>query len=287
MKKIFAVFFLLVPVLVFAKISFLPFIEAQLEIIKEMDSETITQEEIVELVEKQELLYLKAISNILEDKKLYLESSKKYDTEIFALKKVMSVNKRRGNSLAVARDEVLVKTYEILSEQKKMIKNILIALNNTRSYGEYQKFLNDEFVRNQTRLQEINSVDYNKYLELQSESKVLIQVKENVKIYYMVIEVNFDLVKYLSIFDKKMYSLNEYSRYGLVAPILKINKLQITQDINYFLEPLGLNIIKIFAILLVSIVVYGVKRYVYRWVQNLLFKIKYIQKYSKDIVRNY
>ncbi|WP_324172595.1 mechanosensitive ion channel family protein [Sulfurimonas sp.] len=284
MKKIFFLFFLLFPVLIFGKINFMPFVENQLELIKEMNSENITQEEIVKIIKKQEVMYSKAINELLEDKERYLASSKEYDAEIFALKKVIHLNKRYNNVLAIVRDEILIKIYEILSEQKKMIKNILTALNTMHSYDEYQEFLNKEFVRNQMKLQEITNIDYKKYLELQSESKVLIKVREYVKIYYILIEVNNDIVKYLSYFDKKMYSLNEYSKYGLVAPIIRINEMQVTKNINSMLEPLGLSIIKILVIIFVTLLIYGIKKYVYTWAQSLLFRIKYIQKYSKDIV---
>lgn len=286
MKKFFVLFFLLLPALMFGKINFVPFVETQLELIQEMNSEDATQEKIVKLIKKQELMYSKAINELLEDKQRYLRSSKEYETEIFALKKVVNLNKRHGNALAVVRDEILIKTYEILSEQKNMIKNILIALNDIKSYDEYQLFLNEEFVKNQTRLQEINNIDYKKYLDLTSESKVLEKVQEYVKVYYMVIEVNYDVVKYLSLFDREMYSLNEYSKYGLVAPIIQINEMQLTKNINYMLEPLGLSIIKILAILFTTLLIYGIKKYVYALAQNLLFRIKYIQKYSKDIVNN-
>ncbi|WP_321777683.1 mechanosensitive ion channel family protein [Sulfurimonas sp.] len=284
MKKIFFLLFLLLPVLIFGKIDFIPFVENQLELIKEMNSEEATQERIVKLIKKQEFMYSKAINQLLEDKEDYLKRSNEYKAQVFALNKVINLNKRHGNALAVARDEILVKIYTILEEQKDMIKNILISLDNVKSYDEYEKFLNKEFVRNQTRLQEINNIDYKKYLEIQGESKVLIKVKEYVKLYYMVIEVNYDVVKYLSYFDKKMYSLNEYSKYGLVAPIIQINEMQLTKNINSMLEPLGLNIIKILVIIFVTLLIYGIKKYVYTWAQSLLFRIKYIQKYSKDIV---
>ena len=89
-----------------------------------------------------------------------IENAKNYDSDIFALRKVMKLNKRLGNTYAVLRDEVLIKTYKILNLQTKMIQKLLKALS-TKSFEEYQEYSSTVFAQNQIELAKIDNVDYN------------------------------------------------------------------------------------------------------------------------------
>jgi len=206
-----------------------------------------------------------------------------YKSDIFALRKVKNLNKRLGNTYAVLRDEVKIKTFMILDAQTNMIKKLLKALDD-KKFEEYQEYTSNEFAQNQIQMGEINNVDYTKYLKLEDISSTLKQVKKNIRDYYSIIELNNDVIRYLSYYDKRMYSLNEYAKYGLIGPVMKINNLAITKSINSNLEVFRLNIVKILFMLLITIIVYIVSKYIFRLIEYIVNRVKFTTKYSAQIL---
>ena len=85
--------------------------------IKQMNDDNVTQEKIMQIALDQEVFYSKALDDILRNKKNFINKSRVYDSEIFALEKIIKLNKRLGNKYATIRDEVLVKSYKILNEK--------------------------------------------------------------------------------------------------------------------------------------------------------------------------
>ena len=285
MKKIFVFLIFFLPFIVLANDNFTPFVQAQFKIINQMNKDDITQKEMIKLLEEQELLYQKGIDSILSDKQEYIDNSKMYKSDIFALKKIKNLNKRLGNTYAVLRDEVQIKTYMILDAQTKMIQSLLKALND-KTFDEYQEFSSNVFAQNQMKVAEINNVDYMKYLKVKLASAPLESAKKNIKDYYAVIELNHDVIKYMSFYDKRMHSLNEYAKYGLIGPVMKINNSEFTKKINEALDVVGLSIVKILFMILITIFIYIISKYIYKIIENLIHRIKFIEKYSREILRS-
>ncbi|MCF6329957.1 MAG: mechanosensitive ion channel family protein [Sulfurimonas sp.] len=283
MKKI--LFLLFIPFLLFSNDNFAPFVKEQLKIIKKMNSDDLNQTMMLDLVKLQEQMYKKHINYILSNKVQYLDETKVYKSDIFALRKIIKLNERLGKTYGVLRDEVLIKTYTILDMQTKMIQKLLKSLDDY-DFNEYQKYTSDLFAQNQIDISKINNKDYIAQLELNLDTKTYNQAKENIKDFYAVIDMNHDIIKYFSFYDKKMYSLNEYAKYGLLGPVMKINNSELTQSINKFLAVVELSIVKIIFMLLVSVFIYIISKYVFQLFKNLIIKIKYIEKYSFDILKS-
>ncbi len=283
MKKLLLLLLVIVSVSLFAKSDFTPFIEKQLVIIEKMEKNSINREEMLALVKEQEALYAKGIDALLEDKKEYIENAKLYKSEIFALRKVKNLNKRLGNSYAVLRDEVKIKVYLILDAQTKMIQQLLKALND-KTFDEYQEFSSNAFAQNQIEMAKINNKDYMSYLQEKTKSTPLKMAQKNIKEYYAIIEFNHDMIKYLSFYDKRMYSLNEYAKYGLLGPVMKINNAQISKSINSALEVVGLNIVKILFMMLITIFIYIISKYLFKILEIVINRVKFTTKYSAEIL---
>jgi len=283
MNKI--LFLLFIPFLLLSNDNFTPFVKEQLKIIKQMNSDDLNQSKMLDLVKQQELMYKKNIDDILSNKLEYLNEAKEYKSDIFALKKVMRLNKRLGNKYAVLRDEVLIKTYTILDMQTKMIKKLLKALD-SYNFNEYQEYASNLFAQNQAEISKIANKDYREQLDLNIDSKTYKQAKENIKDFYAVIDMNHDVIKYFSFYDKQMYSLNEYAKYGLLGPVMKINNSEFAQSINESLAVIQLNIVKIIFMLLITGFIYLISKYVFQLFKNLIVRIKYIQIYSSDILKS-
>lgn len=109
-------------------VSYPSFIEAQMKIVEQMNEDNATQESIEGLLQEQNSLYERAVNSIMANKDKYIKNIELYKNEIFSLKKVISINKRAGNTFAVYRDKVATKIYLLLRSQNRMLKEILLAL---------------------------------------------------------------------------------------------------------------------------------------------------------------
>ncbi len=248
-----------------------------------MNENNATQEKIQKLVKKQDDLYEMALDELMLNKQEYINNIQMFSSEIFALNKIMKINKRAGNTYAVLRDEVKIKIYEVMRSQNIMIKNVLLSLD-APNISAYEKKLNYYIVDNQQKIKKIYSKDYKKYLELETSAKILSQAKKNIEIFYILKDVNVDMVNYLYKFENKMYRLNKYTKYHLIAPVIYINNLTLVKEINPILRPYGLNVIKILIIFFLFSLIYFFRKIAYVALESYILKVDFLSKYSKDIL---
>ena len=220
-----------------------------------MDDENITQDEIKQLAHKQEVIYIDSFEKLLLNKNLLLNQPKFYQEELFVLDKLLKRNKAQGNKYAVIRDEVLMKSYQILQAQNRMTRHILRALDHY-DYDKFDVNMNDEFVKNQEVMHKINTVDYKPFLELKENNKVLQEAQKNIKNYYALLEINADVLKYFSIFEKRMYRLNKYAKYKILPVALYLAHTEWGEKMNSVLHPYNLSIVKLLLILVISLFLY-------------------------------
>ncbi len=247
-----------------------------------MDEHNITQEVIKNIVREQELAYELALDELMSNKSDYIESLNLFSSEIFSLKKIMSINKRAGNTYAVLRDEVLVKSYRVVRAQQQLIKNILLALD-LPDIEKFEEALNNYITQNQLEVQKIYATSYLEKLSIESDSKTLRQAKKNIKEFYALKEINVDMVNNIYKLENRMYRLNKYSKYHLIKPVLYINSLKTVQSVNNILEPYGLTIVKIVFIIILFILIYAFRKFIYTPLEGYVLKIDLLKKYSHQI----
>jgi MscS family membrane protein len=282
MKKILLLFMIAAGMLQ-ANTSYSHWLDEQLALTLKMHDDNITQETILKIVKKQEFLYTQLSKDIMINKRDYLDSPIRYEKELFSLDKVIKYNKYIGNDYAAVRDEVLVKSYQLIRSQNKMIRGILRALD--KSHIEtFEKKMNDLFVKNQFEIQEIVNVDYKPLLQLVEKSDTLKEAQQNIKNFYALLEINADILIYISNNEKRMYRLNKYASYGLIEPVLAIDSSDITQSINTVLSSYGLDVVKILLILLVSLIIYIIRKILFSVVEKIFLNALYLKKYSEEIL---
>ncbi len=248
-----------------------------------MDDNNITQEAIKEIVSQQELNYEMALNELMSNKNSYIKNLNLFTSEIFSLKKIISINKRAGNTYAVLRDEVKVKSYRLIRSQNILIKNILIALD-LPTKEEFDEALNNYITQNQLEVQKISSVNYLDKLSIDATSKTLAQAKKNIREFYALKEINVDMINNIYKLEKRMYRLNKYTKYHLIDTVVFINSLAVVQIINPILELYGLNVIKILFITFLFILIYTFRKFVYVALESYLLKIDLLKKYSHQIL---
>ena len=285
MKLFFSLFLFTFLCLTTIQADYDPFVKKQLLLIHQMEEDNITQDTLKVLVRQQEDIYRMTLERILLDKTILLNTPLPYQEEIFVLKKVLKHNTQRGYKLAILRDEVQLKSYQILQQQRQMSKEILRALD----YYEYDKFtikMTNYFIENQEAIQKINTIDYKIYLETKATSDSMIKIQKNIRDYYAILELNIDMMNYFSRFEKRMYRLNKYGHYHLLSIALYLDYTEFGKIFNRIFFPYHLSIMKFLLVLALSLLLYFLRTQVYRVIKILLAKIHYIQKYMNEIMKS-
>ena len=259
------------------------FIDKQLELVYEMNENNITQEKIEDIMNIQEIAYDKALDVLMENKNNFIKDTQVYNKEIFSLKKIMSINKRAGNTYAILRDEIKVKSYRLLRNQNLMLKEILLALNEHKR-DDFREKLNKAVSKNQKIVAELSSVDYAYINELDAVSKTLLQAKKNLQEFDALKEINADMINNIYRLENKMYRLNKYTIYHLIGIVIKINNLSVVEKINHTLEDYGLSVIKISVILLLIALIYLFRKVAYVALKSYLLSIELFSDYVKEIL---
>ena len=268
-----------------SKVKYSPFIDAQIELTYEMNDANLSQEKASELVQKQEEMYDDQLYRLMADKEYYLKHLRDYNSEIFSLKKIISINKRAGNTYAVIRDEVQIKSYTIVQNINLMVKSTLLALDSSKTIDEFEVKLNKITAKNQKQLSLIvKGSDYSTILALRSESKVIKAAQHNIKEFYALQDVNSDMIAHLFKFSNKMYRLNKYSKFHLIKPVVFVNSLDPVQMVDKLLEPVGLSVIKVLIILFLILVIYVLRKLFYIVFEKYLINSDFLSDYAEDIL---
>jgi len=289
MKKFFFLLFIFcVPLLLNAATTsykFSPFLDKQIELTKEMDDGNLTQDDIYKLVKKQERIYEKELDNIMINKSSYLEKEDGLSSKIYALKKIIAINRRAGNVYAVLRDEVKIKSLKYVQEQQRFIKNILLALD-LPSIEAYEQKLNDLVVSEQSYVSNLYSKDYTSYLKLRSTpaSKILRQLQQNIRDFYALQEINTDMIAYMYKFESRMYRLNKYSKYHIITAVVYLQSFGIVQEIDAILGLYDLSIVKILIILFITLFIYIFRKIIFILLQKSFSKIEMLAQYSEILL---
>jgi len=266
-----------------AKVKYSEFIDAQLQLVYQMNDANLSQEQIEDLVRKQEYMYDQELNKIISNKQYYIENVQDFSTEIFSLKKIISINKRAGNGYAVLRDEVQLKSYAIVKNQNILIKNVLLSLN-VPTISDFEEKLNIYTAQNQEALSKITTKDYKNILAIQDDSPILKAVKQNIREYYALQEINSDFIAFLYKAENKLYRLNKYSKYHIIKPVVFIDSFTSVKIVDRLLEPYGLSVVKLIIIFLLILVIYFLRKVFYIALQKLFSKIDFLSRYSEQIL---
>ncbi|MBU1216896.1 mechanosensitive ion channel family protein [bacterium] len=251
--------------------------------VEALNDANISQNKIEDILEKQKEAYVGVLENIMSNKYSFIQKASPYESKIFSLERIIKINKRAGNTYAVLRDEVLMKSYKLLDAQEKMIKEILSSLDDSDS-GTFSKELNRVITKNALLVEELCEVDYRDILSDPTISHPLQQAQENIREFYTLLDVNSDVVNYVYLFEKRMYRLNKYAKYNLIGTVIKINSTDLAAKINPLLEEYGLNVVKMSIILFLFFVIYILRKIFYILIESYLMKAISFRKYCTSVI---
>jgi len=283
MKNIVFLLLLFISLYAEGKVNFTPFIDAQLKLVYSMSEANITKEKIKKIVYLQEESYNKALDVLMINKNKYIEAPEFYDKEIFSLKKIMSINKRVGNHKAYLRDEVKLKSYQLVRAQNIMFKEVLVALD-TENITLFEESLNQIVGKNQLLLNTMFTKNYDFVFEIPQTALTIKKLQHNVQELYALRDVNADMINNLYKMQNKMYRLNKYTKYHIISLVIAINNAEIVTHLNDVLKDYGLSVVKIVFILALSILIYFFRKIADITLQRYVLTLEIFNQYSKDIM---
>jgi len=272
---IFLLFFMLSLTQIQADIK--PFIQKQIDLIEQLNDLNISKEEIGLISKQEEQLYTEAIENFLLNKDEMLAKPQPYVSEIFLLRNTIKYNKRKGYKYAVLRDEVRIKSYQILNSTTQMAQDILRLLD-YYTLQEFSEKMNEKFVKNQLEIERIKKSLPQVHLDVKASTPLLKKVAKNIKDYHAILEINTAISNYLAINKERMYRLNKYSNYKILKIALYFDSLSSAKEFNIFLAPYNLSIMKLLLVFVISLLFYLLRTKVYRSTELILLKIKFLKK---------
>ena len=264
-----------------AKVIYSPFIDQQIALTEKMSDANLTQEEIYKLVAKQERMYEEELYNIMINKAAFLEKEEAFKSKIFGLKKIIAINRHAGNTYAVLRDEVKVKSLKYVQEQQNFIKKVLLALD-LPNIEAYEQKLNRLVVNEQNYVSKLYNKDYSSYLKLKTNrySKILLQLQKNIREFYALQEINTDMIVYLYKFEKRMYRLNKYSKYHILRAVVYLQSFGVVQKVDTLLNYYDLSVVKILIMLSITLLIYILRKIIFFLLQKSFSKIELLANYS-------
>ena len=280
--KYLVLFLLLSSVLFGGTVKFSPFVKSQMIIIDKMNDDNVTKELVEKLLIEQNTLYENAVDKLMINKNSYINNTNKYEKEIFALQKIIQINKRAGNEYAVLRDEIAQKIYKLLRLQNSMIKSVLLSLNH-ESLEEFEESVNRITLDNQKQVSKLTTKDYKYLLNLPASGKIIQATQQNARDFYALINVQNDLIAYVYKFESKMYRLNKYSKYHLISLVVYVNSIDAVRVVNPILENYGLSIMKLLFIVILIFMIYFFRTIVYVSIEKYILTIDLLQDYSVEI----
>jgi MscS family membrane protein len=261
-----------------------PFIDKQIEITYKLSDANISEEEANKLLNLQTELYEEELNYVMMNKDEIIKNVKEYKSEIFSLKRIITINQRAGNTYAVLRDEVQIKNYEIVRNINLFVRDVLIALD-APTLEDFDNRLARLVEKNQQELKKIADMDYEEYLSLpDNNSKVVDALKKNIREYYALQEIDSDIISYIYKFEGRMYRLNKFSKYKIIKPVIYINSIDAVQSIDRFLNDYNLSVVKLVIILFLIVVIYIFRKLFYILLHRYLINSKYLNEYAEEII---
>ena len=283
MRQFFILFILFILLGTHADAKYGVWLDKQLAFTHQINEDNATQETVRKIVQQQDVLYDRVLEEILLNKSEVLSQSKRFEKEIFSLKKMIALNKRLGNKHAVIRDEVLLKSYTLIQLQDKMIQSFFRALD-YRDIERFETAMYDMIAKNELAMQKLEDIDYKPILELDEEGKILKEAQNNIKDYYALIEIHYDILRRAVDSQKRIYRLNKYTKFKVLTTVLYINHKDEIVTLNTWLKPYGFDVTKIIFILFITLMLYLIRKVLYGTIKLFILKTKYMKEYATEIL---
>jgi MscS family membrane protein len=248
-----------------------------------MNEANVTKKTVEKIAHEQDLLYTQVAESILQNRSILRSGERRYDRDIFTLKKVIKHNERFGHKYAVIRDEVKIKSYKVIEAQHRMLRSIFHALDRYDK-KQFQTKMYALFAENQKEIEALDSSEYQAILKLKEPGRRLRQAKKNIKEFYALIDINSDVLRHIVDSEKKLFRLNKYAKYNLLPLVYYVEHLEIARKINPLLKPYGLDIVKLLLMASIFFLIYSVRKILYETIKALLLRSQHFKDYTIEIL---
>jgi MscS family membrane protein len=261
--------------------------DKQITLITKSMDKNLTREQINALIQLRETHYQQAIEFILLNKHILQDLGKEYSTKVFHLKKIIAINKEHNNSQHVIQEEIQLKSYQLLHIQNDMLQKIFRALASD-NIETFEKKMHEIFIKSQKKINALGEQDssYRAILASTTDKPVVREIKQTIKEYFAIKEINADILRYFSNDQERIYRLYKYDRYHILKPILYADHLEKGNAFNKVLASYGLSIGKLLLMLLVTLVIFFIRKVLLNIIEKVLLRSKYIGQYTQAVMND-
>ena len=207
------------------------------------------EEKINALIERR----VGALDTLMEQLKLTLISKitpSDRELKMDFLESRIQINQKKGNNLAVKRDQIKVEQYRTNLAIRNYLKFLIESSKNYKSIDfisiESRELLDESIkIENQLNLPDIKD-----------ESRVSIDLKNNYQEFLKSINSYQDVLMYVIINPRKIASIHWFQEFSLLSAISYINHFDFIQPVNYKLTPLRVDVGGVFISILIFLLVY-------------------------------
>ncbi len=262
-----------------------PVADQQIDILRELDSSALDENITLQLLDKQESIYLNAIIKIVQNRDMIDSLIKRDKKRLFSLKQRIRLNKKYGNNYAVLRDEVRRLSLHLMLKQDELISVMLHSLD-TDKLNVFKNKLATLFGTNQLEIQDYIIDDYDKYLKEKGDSQTLKELQTSIEDYKYLQIINSDILKFLAIFQEKMFRLNTYKRLHLLEFNIWLHTISFTDPLDVKLKDYGLNTMKIILIITISFLIFIFRRTGLYFISIMAKQIFKIESHFEELIQN-
>jgi len=263
--------------------DFNPFVTKLLELEHKLRDSNLTIKEAEKITDEMYHSYIQHIEHLLLNKNNTTKLRDSFNKKIFMIKKIIKHAPKNKDKYAIAKDEILIKSNQVLFLHHEMLNNIITALE--YDLENFEQVMGDEILKNKIKVDKIlNETDYSWIFTDQNASTSFQEAKKNIYDFYFIVTINTDSYSYLAHFIERVYRLNKYKKYHMLPLALYLDYTPIGKKINPVLERYNLSIVKLLLMFIFSILLYLIRTRLYKIAEYLFSKSKALKAYNELIV---
>ncbi len=256
------------------------FFTQEIALEKILDDQNLSTDALEKALEEDDRRYEHFVVDFITREKIEgIVDQNPYRSEMFRLKRRLQVNRQRGNSSAVMRDELRVATLALKQNIRTSMDKVVKATR-LESYKAFEKRLQEIIIKRHEQEPEIDLQKFAFAKEVVDPDPLVKSIQENLAEYRYIQNIHNNLSAKLIDDAHKVYKAGVISRYGILSLAIKIGDSSLAKTIDPYLDYVYLSSAKIVYIIAILIFVYLIRKILIFVMRRLLY---FVSKREDDI----
>ena len=256
------------------------FFTQEIALEKTLDDQNLSTDALEKALEEDDRRYKHFVVDFITKEKIEgTLDQNPYRSEMFRLKRRLQVNRQRGNSSAVMRDELRVATLALKQNIRTSMDKVVEATR-LESYKAFEKRLQEIIIKRHEQEPEIDLQKFAFAKEVVDPDPLVKSIQENLAEYRYIQNVHNNLSAKLIDDAQKIYKAGVVSRYGVLSLAVKIGDSSLGKAIDPYLDYVYLSSAKLVYIIAILLFVYLIRKILIFVMRRLLY---FVSKREDDI----